>query len=155
MIVLPRHYGALIRILQTCTDQTMSAALERMDLTAAQGHIMGYLAHAEQPPCCRDIEEAFHLTHPTVSGILSRLEKKHFIQQAADPQDRRRRRVLILPKGRECHALIHQTILDTEQQIVRGFSPQEQEQFLSYLERAICNMGVCPEHYHHKEEANE
>ena len=70
------HYGHLVRILHCCTSQTMTEALSAMDLTSAQGHVMGFLAHCENPPCARDIEETFHLSHPTVSGLLSRLEKK-------------------------------------------------------------------------------
>ena len=86
---MPAHYGHLARILHWCTDQSMTNALAQMDLTAAQGHIMGYLAHQKQPPCPKDIEEAFHLSHPTVSGLLSRMEKKGFIELRPDPNDRR------------------------------------------------------------------
>ena len=78
--MLAIHYGHLVRILHWCTDQSMTNALEAMELTSAQGRIMGFLAHRTQPPCPKDIEEEFRLTHPTVSGLLSRLEKKEFIQ---------------------------------------------------------------------------
>lgn len=132
----------------------MGNALESMELTAAQGHIMGYLAHAKMPPCPKDIEEAFHLTHPTVSGLLSRLEQKDFIALRTDPEDRRYRRIYVLPKGRECQELMSSTIRATERQIVEGFSPEEQEQFALLLQRAIVNMGGNPDSKH-KEETNE
>ena len=141
---MQKHYGYLLRILHWCTDQTVTNALAEMDLTAAQGHIMGYLAHRKQPPCSRDIEEAFHLSHPTVSGLLARLEKKGFIEFRADPEDRRCKRIYVLPKGRECNERIHNTILDNERQIVQGFSEEEQTQFAAFLERAIQNMGGNP-----------
>ena len=83
------RYGHLLRILHWCTDQTMTAALEKQELTSAQGHIMGYLSQQTEPPCPKDIEEAFHLSHPTVSGLLSRLEQKGFIRLCPDPADRR------------------------------------------------------------------
>ena len=69
----------MLRILHWCADQAMTNALATMDLTAAQGHIMAYLDHQKAPPCPKDIEEAFHLSHPTVSGLLARMEKKGFI----------------------------------------------------------------------------
>ena len=84
MIFLPSHYGHLIRILHSQTDQTITNALAAMELTSSQGHIMGYLAHCVQAPCSRDIEEAFHLSHPTVSGLLSRLEKRGFVKKERD-----------------------------------------------------------------------
>ena len=133
----------------------MTNALETMELIAAQGHIMGYLAHQKQPPCPRDVEKEFHLSHPTVSGLLSRLEQKGFIELRTDPDDRRCKRIYILPKGKECHDLMHQTILSNEQRIVDGFSPEEQELFGALLQRAIQNMGGSPCHRKHKEETDE
>lgn len=139
-----KHYGHLLRILHWCTDQAMTQALAEMDLTAAQGHIMGYLAHREKPPCSRDIEEAFRLSHPTVSGLLARLEKKGFIAFRPDEADRRCKRIHILPRGWECNQRIRQTILDNENRLIQGFSPEEQALFFDFLERAIANMGGSP-----------
>lgn len=146
MIRLKKHYGNMIRILHWCTDQSMTNALAQMELTAAQGHIMGYLAHCQSLPCPRDIEENFHLSHPTVSGLLSRLEKKGFIELATDPDDRRCKRIRVLEKGRECHELMHRTIRDNERRLVSGFSEEEQAIFATLLERAIENMGGSPCH---------
>ena len=146
------HYGPRFRALHWCTEQLMSAALAQMDLTSAQGHIMGFLAHQSAPPCSRDIEEAFHLSHPTVSGTLSRLEKKGFIELRPDEADRRCKRIYILPKGQECHAQIEDTIRSIEQQVVQGFTPEELEHFTRFLDRAITNMGGLPTPPPQKEE---
>lgn len=154
MIFLKPHYGYLIRVLHWCTHQSMTNALEKMELTAAQGHIMGYLARAEQAPCPRDIEAEFQLTHPTVSGLLSRLEQKGFIKLCTDPDDRRCKRIYVLPKGRECHELMHKTIVENEYRIVQDFNPEEQAQFAALLQRAIANMGGNP-HHKHKEEKSQ
>ena len=146
------HYGHLVRILHWCTDQAMTNALETMELTAAQGHIMGYLAHAKEPPCPRDLEADFHLSHPTVSGLLSRLEQKGFIELRPDPNDRRCKRIYVLEKGKQCHQTMHETILENERKMVSGFTHEEQAQFAELLQRAISNMGASPCHHHPKEE---
>ena len=152
VIILENHFGHFIRILHWCTDQAMTAALEKMDLTAAQGHIMGYLSHQKEPPCPRDIENEFHLSHPTVSGLLSRLEQKDFIRLCPDPNDRRCKRIFIQPKGHECHQTMYQTILGIEDRLVQDFTPEEKAQFASFLQRAIANMGASPCHSEPKEE---
>ena len=69
VIPLSQYFGHYIRILHSTTDQAMTAALASMDLTAAQGHILAFITHSETPPCSRDIEEKFQLSHPTVSGL--------------------------------------------------------------------------------------
>ena len=152
MIFLTTRYGFLVRILYWCTHQSMDHALETMELTAAQGHIMAYLAHAQKPPCPRDLEAEFHLTHPTVSGLLSRLEQKGFIQLQTDPEDRRYKRIYVLEKGMQCHDFMHRTIQENERRMTEGFTPEEKEIFSDLLQRAIRNMGGDPTHRRFKEE---
>ena len=78
----------------------------------------------------------------TVSGLLSRLEQKGFVKLETDPSDRRSKRIVILHRGLECHAWMHAVISENEERIVRGFTPEEKEQFADFLQRAIEN--VCP-----------
>jgi DNA-binding MarR family transcriptional regulator len=153
VIILNKKYGHFIRILHWCTDQAMTAALEKMDLTAAQGRIMGFLAHQPEPPCPRDIETEFHLSHPTVSGLLFRLEQKGFISLQTDRDDRRCKRIFIQPKGQQCLQTMHQTILGIESRLVQDFTEEEKQQFSDFLCRAISNMGVSPCYPNLKEES--
>ena len=88
----------------------------------------------------------------TIYTMLSRLEKKDFIQLQPDETDRRCKRIYLLPKGREFTERIHRTILETETQMVQGFTEAEIEQFCTLLGRAITNMGGDPCHRKHKEE---
>ena len=134
-------YGRSIRMLYWASDQTMTATLASMDLTASQGHILAYIAHCPQPPCPRDMEEAFHLSHPTVSGLLSRLEKKGFIRIGPDPADRRCKRVRLDEKGVECMEKMDATIAASEEKLVENFTEEEKELFASFLSRAIHNLG--------------
>ena len=133
----------------------MTGALEDMELTAAQGPIMGFLCRQTAPPCPRDVEEAFQLSHPTVSGILSRLEQKGFIRFLPDPNDRRCKRIHVLPKGRASYDTLHQTIRSIEERIVDGFTPEEKELFTTLLQRAITNMGGTIHHSKFKEDSTE
>lgn len=118
----------------------MTDALEKMDLTAAQGRLMAFLFHHEQPVCPKDLEVELHLSHPTVSGLLSRLEQKGFVQLQTDPADRRSKRVVISHKGHECHERMRGVIQENESRIVQGFTPEERAQFASFLQRAIDNV---------------
>lgn len=149
------NYRQLIRVLENCTGQMMNNALASMDLTAAQGQVIAFIVHRQEPPCARDIEEAFQLSHPTVSGILSRLEQKGFIQVLADEQDRRCKRLYVQQKGQDLHETMHQVIRDTEQRLVEGFTAEEKEQFASLLRRSIDNLGGHPCKRRQKEETKE
>lgn len=136
-----RHYGPRFRVLHDCTDQAITGALAQMELTAAQGRILAFLSRCDQPPCPKDIEEEFGLTHPTVSGLLSRLERKQFIALCPDPDDKRCKRVILLEKGEACNQSMRTTIDGIEARMVQGFTPEEEQQFTALLDRAIANMG--------------
>lgn len=136
-----KHYGPRLKMLHFCTNQAITNALAEMDLTAAQGHVLAYLAHHPEAPCPRDLEEVFHLSHPTVSGLLARLEKKEFIAIRPDGQDKRCKRIYILPKGEACNQTMRQHIQSIEGQLVQDFSEEEQKQFARLLDRAVANMG--------------
>lgn len=133
--------GPRLKILHCRTDQLITNALAEMDLTAAQGHILAFLTHHQEAPCPKDIEDAFHLSHPTVSGLLSRMEKKEFISIRPDQQDKRCKRIYLLPKGSACHSSMLDVFASIEQQLTKDFTPEEQTVFADLLNRAIQNMG--------------
>ena len=144
--------GHLVRVLENCMSQATNNALASMELTAAQGHVMGFITHRKEPPCPKDIEQTFQLSHPTVSGILSRLEQKGFIEMRPDEQDRRCKRIYVLEKGLQLDETMYQTILATEETMVKNFTEDEKAQFADLLRRAIDNLGGHPCKRKHKEE---
>lgn len=152
MSALKKLYGRRIRVLHRWIDQTMNDTMAQMGLTAAQGHIMGFLSHEKEPPCSRDVARALELSHPTVSGLLARMERKGFLQLRQDPRDRRARRIYLLPRGMECVAHIEEVIRANEQRMVRDFTEEERQRFMEYLDRAIVNMGGSPCSPHHPKE---
>lgn len=149
---MKKHYGPRLKMLHFRTDQAITDALSEMELTAAQGHILGFLAHRADAPCPRDIEEAFHLSHPTVSGLLNRLEKKEFIVIRPDGHDKRCKRIFLLPRGEASCQKMHHTIQSIESRMVQDFTAEEQETFTRLLDRAIQNMGGACCRPFHKEE---
>lgn len=107
---MKKTFGGRIRLLHWCTSQAMNESLAQIGLTSAQGHIMGRLMHSKEHLRARDIEREFCLSHPTVSGILSRLEKKGFIELRPDPADKRCKRIYVLDKASEFSSLMSETI---------------------------------------------
>jgi len=135
--------GHRIKVLHFLMEQQMNRELAAQDLTSAQGRIIGYLCQQEQAPCARDLEEFFHLSHPTVSGLLNRMESKGLIEFRTDGMDRRIKRIYPLEKGMASFQQIVQSIKENEERMVRGFLPEEKELFGKLLERATHNLCQC------------
>ena len=150
-----RPNGHRIKQLHILARQRMGGTLEQLELTPAQSHVLHYLVeHRAQCPGPRDVEEFFSLTHPTVSGILSRLEAKGFVSFRTDRDDRRCKRIHVSETALTCDGQIHDYIEALEKQMVQDFTPEEQAQFSSLLDRAIQNLGGEPGIFHklHKKE---
>ena len=145
-----------MRILHWCCDQTMTEALNNVGLTASQGRLMAFVARrGQQPTYARDVEAELRLTHPTVSGLLSRLEQKGFVELRTDPEDRRFKRIYLLPKAWQLDERISRTLEENERKMTDGFTQQEREAFAALLQRAIHSMGGELRCQHGKEETNE
>lgn len=133
--------GYFFKTLVLSLEGRMNRQLQELDLTSAQGHIIGYLAHSEHPPCARDLEQFFTLSHPTVSGLISRMEAKGFVAVTPDPDDRRVKRIRLLDKGMACSRRIEASVRDNEETIVQGFTQEERALFADFLQRAIRNLN--------------
>lgn len=134
------HYGPLFRVLHWCTSGLLNEAFSQYGLTASQGRVLGVIAHRTPAPCAKDLEDFFKLSHPSISGVLKRLEQKGFIELRCDPDDHRCNRIYLSSKGIECNEGIRHQIESIESTVVHGFTPEEQEQFLRFLNRSITNM---------------
>lgn len=141
-----------VRYLHWCADQHLNEALAEMELTASQGCAMGFISHQKTPPLAKDFEQAHQVSHACAAGILSRLEKKEFIEFRTDPTDKRCKRIYILPKGEACNQHMHEAMDSIEHRMMADFTPEEQEQFTRLLDRAITNLGGTPRRRHCKEE---
>ena len=143
--------GPRIRRLDHLIVQAINRGFEAMDLTSTQSHILRYLSENEDRVVYpRDIERRFGLTHPTVSGVLQRLEAKQYIVCSADPNDRRCKRVALTDGARQYLQDIFRFFSALEQTITRGMTDDEVHTFLRLLEQASENLTQSL----HKEESN-
>ena len=147
----PRHLGHRVRILSQAIRQAIDRKLCDLDLTGQQSFIIRYLSERQgEVVYPKDIERRFNLTHPTVSGLLQRLEGKGFIVCEPDPDDRRYKRVTLTPPARECQQEICRHIHAMEQTMTAGMTEAEIGTLISLLDRATANLSAEQQ----KEESN-
>jgi len=80
----------------------VNEALKEHDVTFSQMKVLSYiLAHENEKINLRDIETEFELTHPTVVGILNRMEQKELIRSEQNPSDRRSRNIIPTDRARD------------------------------------------------------
>ena len=137
------HIGAKLRTLSAAFAQEANRRTAEVGLTGSQAFFVGYLIHhRDQPVYPRDLEREFEFSHPTVSGILSRLEKKGFVTFRAGETDRRRKQILVTEKGLQAHDAVIRQLDAVETQALSGMSGQEIAEFHRLLSLAMQNLGA-------------
>lgn len=99
--------GLRMAVLSRAHRQMMDARLEEMDLTSAQLRVLGELRDLENAGTTeinqRDLEKSLRVTHPTMTGLIRRLEAKGFVQTMPSPTDRRYKKILSTEKSQRLH----------------------------------------------------
>lgn len=81
-----------------------------------------------------------HLTAPSVSVALVKLENEGLVRRVADVKDLRQVRVHLTEKGREYNDFVRKKCLDTENIMMKGITVYEQEQLCLLLKKMLKNL---------------
>ena len=134
--------GPRIKRISNALDRMRTRDLEDLDLTSSQGFVLGYLArHRDEAVYPVDLGRAFGLSHPTVTGILRRLEAKGFLAYADDPDDRRKKRLVPTEKALDCHQRVLERFRETETLLSAGMEEAELDRLRNLLDRVLNNLG--------------
>ena len=137
------HIGTKLKALSTAITQEINRGTAELGLTGSQSFFLGYLVrHRDRTVYPRDLEREFDFSHPTVSGILQRLQTKGFVTFQPGETDRRCKQVLVTDKAVECHAAVMRQIAQTEARAVAGMQPEEIQELDRLLGMMMNNMGV-------------
>lgn len=88
----------------------------------------------------QELSKITHLTAPTVSITLQKMEQNGLITRTPDPQDMRQIRVSLTDKGRELHEVVFGIIRETEKHVLTGISPEEQQELIRLLGKMKNNL---------------
>jgi len=79
-----------------------------------------------------------------VSRSLQRLESTGLAQSEAQSGDERRKSWSLTPKGQGLHGKILPRALERQQDLLKGFTPEETAQFITYMQRFLANIETSP-----------
>ena len=114
--------------------------LKQIGLTKSQADVIILLAHeSDKVFRQRDIERALNYSNPTVTGLLNRLEHKNFIVRHIDPDDSRARIISLTDAALDVLDAIYQSIHQTEQMLLEGFSDEEIDLLKPFMSRMAAN----------------
>ncbi len=140
-----RDVGWKIKRLHSAYAQFRERNIQKLDLTSTQAFLLGYLSrHRDTPVYAGDIGRDFGLRHPTVSGLLSRMEQKDFIRYAAD-KDHRRKQIILTERALAVHEQIIEQIHATNALATASLTEDEVVTLHRLLDQVYTNLTASSE----------
>lgn len=127
--------GFLLKHITECIEKTANQYLKQYDLTLSQIRILFFLQERKGIKTSqKNIEDYLNVTHPTVIGILKRLESKGFIESEHNFKDKRVKSVYLkLEKEASVYCVTDGFKKTIEQKLLRGLTDDQIKELQSLL----------------------
>lgn len=133
-----RRVSVLIKRSALIFDKYANQLLMPYQLTSSQFRILMILY--KSPACSvrqADIEAAFSMTNPTVTGLIHNLEKNGLVERVKNPKDKRSK-LLALTEQAECKRTEFTALADSiEKKMTEGLSDAEADVLADLLMKVI------------------
>jgi len=113
---------------------------QSVDITQTQIFTIMTLSE-ESPIRLSELRQKLHITAPTVTGIVDRLEKSGYVSRMPDPNDRRAIHVDLTPKGRAIAKKLKTTIKKKWKNLLVKLSDTDQKNYVTILRKIQRNMS--------------
>lgn len=125
------------RTINNLMRKSLNRQLKDLDLTKSQLDILSYLAHQKEPVIQRDIENFFHISNPTVTGLLNRLEQKGYIERKSCESDKRIRFIQLTEKELELRKRFERDKFGIDAACKEILSDEEEKELICSLKKLM------------------
>lgn len=136
------HIGYIVKNIADKLHGRADANLKKHNLTFQQSKIIAFLANNNKKTSQKEIENFLQVSHPTVVGIVSRMEQNGFLQTAIDPTDKRNKIVYLTKKALAKWEELKFTIEQNEKNMVKGLTQKQIQQFILVLQHIYKNIEL-------------
>lgn len=134
--------GFLFKKIHDNIDRHANNNLKRSGLTFSQLRLLTCVARREaDPPSQKQIGEQLQVSHPTVAGLLRRMEAKGMVRCGFDSQDRRVKSVYLTDEGRGYLEGVRRHRAQIEQRLTLGMTQAEADALRTLLKKVLQNVS--------------
>lgn len=136
-----RDISFLLKRICDSFERISNQAFERLDLTLSQARVLHFLVSRGGCAAQKDIEAHLGVSHPTVVGIVQRLEAKGFVETHQEARQHNAKMVsLHKPTPPSISEEMRRFPAELESRLTKGMSEAEQEQLAVLLQRVFFNL---------------
>lgn len=119
------NIGYLLKQLNDRIKIYADASLKKNNVTFSQTIVLEFIHSQGGETTQKEIEDYLGVAHPTVVGLVSRLEKNGFLTCFTDQENRRNKIVCITEYARKLGDAMQAEMDTTEQRLISGLSENE------------------------------
>lgn len=127
-----KDVGYLIKYINDKLKVKADAELKQYNLTLTQSRVFAFLNSCGGQATQKEIEVFLEVSHPTVVGIVSRMEQNGYVTCWID-DDKRNKNVKLTPQAEAIGMDMEQNILANEQKLLAPLSTEDQERLRAML----------------------
>ncbi len=131
-----RHIGYYVQETARILTRVHNEMLKRHDISYAQFRVLNSLWEQDGMKQL-EIAELLHITPASLSGLLSLLAKKGFIERQVDELDTRSRRIHLTERGKSLKAVSWDIMEELETVLSGDFTTGEKELMLEWMRKVM------------------
>ena len=135
------HVGHLLKQLSDKMQAYADASLKKYNVTFSQAQVLKFVHDQGGKATQKAIEDHLGVSHPTVVGLISRLEKNGFLHCYMDTADRRNKIVCMTQSAEKVDRNMRQERAVVERRLTESLSEEEVEELRRML--GILYANVC------------
>ena len=141
-MIIIKPIGFIIKLINDSIVAQVNLFLKPYEVTLRQLRILGYLHdNKDKLVTQKELEVELQVSHPTVVGLLKRLEKKGLIQTFLNPNKKTMKIVTLIEYEAELFKNINKEKEKFENKLLTGFTDAEKVQLEEFLIRLHRNVN--------------
>lgn len=116
------------------------ADLKNQGLTLAQSRVLTFLNEQDGIATQKEIEDYLQVSHPTVVGLVSRMEQNELVETWFNPKNRRNKMVRLTEKSKKIGENMDEVTEQHDKALLNGLSEQEQAELNRMLNIILKNL---------------
>lgn len=135
--------GFQFRVIHEQFEAIMQQELKDSNVTYTQMSVLHYLDHhRDHSVTQKELAQGLHVSAPTASGVLRRMQDAGLIRQEVASTNRRYRYIVLDTAGQKVLDSQHSIKQEKDRMLVRDFSPEEQKELRTLLMKVHENLAA-------------
>lgn len=128
-----KSIGGMIKYISDKVRQKADNNLKDHNVTLSQVRVLNFLWRENGSCSQKQIEDFLQVSHPTVVGLVSRMEQSGYIQTSVSPDDKRNKIVIVTDSGMSLACELCRYMEDIDKRMLVGLTDEQQAQLADML----------------------